>query len=511
MSFNFIKSFSVFTFFTFISRFFGLIREVINARVIGANELSDAFFVAFRLPNLFRSLFAEGAMNSAFIPVYNKISTESARTRFSTKILFLMSIFLIFFCILAEIFMPNVYFTLAPGIDSKIHIHQVGIELARIMFPFLFLISVTALIGCVLQSNNHFFPTSAYPIIMNVILIASAFIPHVSAVYSLSWSVLISGVVQMIFLFASAFYYKIPIITFTNLFSKEYGGFFDYTVKLFFKKLLPSILTTSITRIGITIDTIFASLVVGAVSYINYADRLYQLPLAIIGTAVSSVMLPVLSKKIAFNKSTNEVFDFQEKIFEFSFILMIPASIGLFFMSYKICAVLFGAKFGQDALTSTSYFLKIMSLSLPFNILNNIFNSIFFANFKTSKVTIFALYTLIVNVILNAFLFRFISFYSVAVATLISSIFNFTLLAFNSDTHWIVRFHIPLIQKISRIIKLNLFMILFLISWNLLSDHFFQSFSLYWYASVALEIIIMIILYFALVYKKLGYRLSYFK
>lgn len=511
---SFLKNFGIFTFFTLISRIFGLIRDIINARVLGANEISDAFFVAFRLPNLFRSIFAEGAMNSAFIPIFSKnFNSDNDANRFARKIYSILVFLLIFFCLLAYIFMPNILYIIAPGFlkNNSDELFLSSVHFARIMFPFLFFISLTALFGSILQTKNKFFPSSAYPIIMNIILILASFIPYlfkkITPQISLSYGVLLSGFLQMIFLIISAKIYKIELPKIQNIFSKL---FFDEDVKIFFKRFLPAIFTTCITRIGITIDTIFASFVPSAVSYIYYADRLYQMPLSIIGTAISSIVLPAFSKALK-DKSIDEIRIAQEKITEFALILILPASIGLFFMSNQICFLLFGEKFGQVALSKTSIFLSIISIALPFNVFNNILNSIFFANGKTLKITQFAILTLLFNVILNAILFRFFSFYSVAIATSASSIFNMFLLIFYAINHSLLFLNKDFLIKIKKIFLINLFILcltssisFFIFKINFNNKIYLNLFSI-------LEICIIILLYFYIIYKKTNYKINYFK
>jgi putative peptidoglycan lipid II flippase len=513
---SFLKNFGIFTFFTLISRIFGMIRDVINARVLGASELSDAFFVAFRLPNLFRGIFAEGAMNSAFIPILNRnFDNKNDSQRFIRKIYSILFISLIFVCILSYIFMPNIINILAPGFSKQNidYIFNSCVSMARIMFPFLFFISITALFGSILQTNNKFFPTASYPIIMNIVLIIASFVPYfiqnLKPSFSLAYAVTIAGFLQMIFLIICAKIYKINMPSLSlNFFSKN---FFDSDIKDFFKKFFPAVLTTCITRISITIDTIFASFVPQAVSFIYYADRLYQMPLSLIGTAISSVILPIFSKELKNNRTEEEILKAQEKILQFALILILPAFLGLCIMSKQICILLFGLNFGDIELSKTSLFLSILSISLPFNVLNNIFNSFFFSHGKTFKITIFALISLFSNIILNIIFFKLISFYSVAIATLISSVINNFLLFYEGKKHKIILLNKNIFKKIKNIIFLNILTFLLLITMLIISSYIQPLNYIYNNMLTIFEILFIIIIYFFILYKRMNYRFSFFK
>lgn len=512
---SFLKNFSIFTFFTLISRIFGLIRDIINARVLGANEISDAFFVAFRLPNLFRGIFAEGAMNAAFIPIFNKnFKDHKDSQNFSNKIYSILLLALIFVCILAYIFMEQILVILAPGFQQhdSLEIFKSSIALGRIMFPFLFFISLTALFGSILQTQNRFFPTASYPIIMNLVLIFASFVPDffpkILPSFSLAWGVIFAGFLQMIFLIISAKFYKIQLPVFNLRFWEK--DFFDSDIKNFFQKFFPAILTTCITRIGITIDTIFASLVPAAVSYIYYADRLYQMPLSLIGTGISAVILPVFSKALK-EKNKEEIIIAQEKVFEFALILILPAAIGLCLMSKQICILLFGNKFGIDAISKTSFFLSLISLSLPFNVLNNILNSIFFSHGMTSKITKFAFLTLIFNISSNAILFYFISFYSVGIATFFASVFNIFLLISYAIKNDIIFFRKIFFKKILKIALLNFFLIFFLLLGNFFLNSLNIKNQIHYNAFVLGQILFSIFIYFFVLYTIMKYKISFFR
>jgi putative peptidoglycan lipid II flippase len=522
---SFLRSFSIFSFFTLISRLFGFARDVINARVLGVGHLSDAFFVAFRLPNLFRSLFAEGAMNSAFIPIYSKKleNGEEDAPHFVGKIIFLFGVFLLLFCIIAEISMPFILSAIAPGFDNLegSEYFLIAVELGKIMFPFLFFIGLTAILCCAAQSHHKFMPSSAYPIIMNLVLIIASFLPFLTPAYILSYGVVVSGIMQLIFLIFSIKYYRISI-----LFPKFDKNFFNYDVKHFFRKLLPSILTCSVTRIGITIDTMIASTTVGAVSYIYYSDRLYQLPLSLIGVTISTVLLPSLSKIIAKLKKHKDENDHeshdelskrfsltQARIFEFAFILVLPSTIGLYLMSEDICSLLFSStKFGKEAIIETGSFLALLSLALPANILNNILNSILFSHHITKFATKAATYSLIVNLIVNFglfYLFKY-GYKSIAIATIVSSYFNcFMLLIFCKKNNYVST--IEDFSRIKYIFFTNIVLIFIIEILNILKNYFLIQFSFKWKIFVVLEIFLVMNIYFLILGRKDKFKIQDFK
>lgn len=525
---NFLRSFSVFSFFTLISRLFGFARDIINARVLGAGALSDAFFVAFRLPNLFRSLFAEGAMNSAFIPIYSKklANNEEDAPQFVGRILFIFGMFLLFFCIIAEISMPFLLSAIAPGFENTEggSYFSTAIELGRIMFPFLFLIGLTAILCCVLQSHHKFMPSSAYPIIMNIVLIVASFLPFLDPAYMLSYGVIVSGILQLIFLIFCVRYYRVSIGA-PGLFGKG-GNFFNYDVKHFFRKLIPSILTCSVTRIGITIDTMIASTTVGAVSYVYYADRLYQLPLALIGVTISTVLLPSLSKitaKIKKYKDQNDEENYvnlskklstiQMRIFEFAFILVLPSTIGLFLLSEDICSLLFSStKFGSKAVLETGSFLALLAIALPANILNNILNSILFSHHITKFATKAAFYSLIVNLIVNfGLFFKFnYGYKAIAIATIVSSYFNcLMLLAFCKKNRFIESFDD--FSRIRYIFITNMFLAFFIEILNLFKNFFLVKFSLKWKVFLVIQILLIMNIYFLILNYKGKFGVNDFK
>ena len=292
---NLLSSASVFSFYTLVSRILGYLRDILIAFFLGASIYADAFFVAFRLPNTFRRLFAEGVFNAAFIPGYTAAKLESTKEgkKFADEVLNLLIIILLAIVFLIEIFTPTIVYLIAPGFYADPKKFNLAIELTRITFPFLFFVSLSSFFSGILNTNNKFAAAAAAPIILNIFLILSLLISNfldLSFGLNLSYAVTLAGLFQLLFLiFFTKYFYKPSIHLKIKINSK---------VKFFLRKLLPSIFSSGVTQINILIGTIIASFEAGAVSYLYYADRIYQINLAIAGIAIGTVALPELSKKI---------------------------------------------------------------------------------------------------------------------------------------------------------------------------------------------------------------------
>jgi len=290
---NLLSSASIFSFFTFISRILGYVRDILIAIFLGTSIFADAFFVAFRLPNTFRRLFAEGTFNAAFIPSYTAVKIEDKRKgkKFADNILSFLLLILLIIVTIVEIFTPYLIYILAPGFIENEVKFSLAVELTRITFPFLLFISLSSFFSGILNSNNKFAAAAAAPIILNIVLIVSLILSYflgLNFAKQLSYGVTLAGLFQLIFLiYITSKFYKPNLIFSLYLSSK---------VKLFFKKLLPSVLSSGVTQINILVGTIIASFQAGAVSYLYYADRVYQINLAMAGIAVGTVSLPILSK-----------------------------------------------------------------------------------------------------------------------------------------------------------------------------------------------------------------------
>ena len=308
---NLLSSTSIFSFFTLISRILGYLRDILIAFFLGASIFADAFFVAFRLPNTFRRLFAEGTFNAAFIPSYTaaRIENKKKGKKFADDIFGSLLLILILIVTIVEIFTPDLVYIIAPGFLEDNVKFSIAVELTRITFPFLLFVSLSSFFSGILNSNNKFAAAAAAPIILNIVLILSLVVSYklnLNFTKQLSYGVTLAGILQLLFLFIVTLKFYKPSF---NLKIK-----INSKVKFFFKKLLPSIFSSGVTQINILIGTIIASFETGAVSYLYYADRIYQINLAIAGIAVGTVSLPALSKAFK-NKNIKKLSNIQRKFF----------------------------------------------------------------------------------------------------------------------------------------------------------------------------------------------------
>ena len=422
---NLIKSTSTFGFFTLISRILGYLRDVLIAIYLGSGPIADAFFVAFRIPNTFRRLFSEGTFNAAFVPSYSSemVLGKKRSQNFANKIFNLLLIGLLLIVLVIEIFMPSFVFIIAPGFSDNSDKLDLTISLTRITFPFLLFVSLASFFSAVLNSHNKFAIASAAPIILNILLILvllfQSYLNDQLVIY-LSYAVTFAGIIQLFFLlfFIRKFYF--PKI---NLNFK-----IDYKVKLFFKKLLPSIFSSGVTQINILIGTIIASFQANAVSYLYYADRIYQINLAIAGIAIGTVLLPNLSKYIQ-SRNKKKIDFIQNKALELSLFLSLPATIALLIASEEITSSLFGyGSFDDLSVKNSANALYYFALGLPAFSFIKIFSSFLFARNNTKIPFYFSFFSVVINIIISIYFFNKIGFIIIPISTTISSWLNALLL-----------------------------------------------------------------------------------
>ncbi len=422
---NLLKSTGTFGFFTIISRLLGYLRDILIAIFLGTSVLADVFFVAFRIPNTFRRLFSEGTFNSAFVPSYTSeiIKGKIQSNKFANNIFNILFLGLFFLVLVVQIFMPAFVSLIAPGFVDDIEKMELAINLTRITFPFLFFISLASFFSAILNSHNKFAAASAAPIILNVILIGILFFSKLlndKLVYYLSYGVSCAGILQLFFL------YKFV----RNFYSLKFNFKFKINnkVKIFLKKLLPSIFSSGVTQINILVGTIIASFQASAVSYLYYADRIYQINLAIAGIAIGVVILPRLSRHIK-SKNQDKVLLIQNKALELSLFLCLPASIALLIGSEEIISALFGyGSFDQVSALNSGKALYYFALGLPAFSLIKVFSSFFFANHDTKTPFYISLISVILNIVISIYYFNKIGFIIIPIATTISSWLNAILL-----------------------------------------------------------------------------------
>ena len=415
---NLLSSASIFSFYTLVSRLLGYVRDILIAIFLGASIYADAFFVAFRLPNTFRRLFAEGVFNAAFIPSYTeaKLKNASEGKKFADGVLNLLIITLLGIIFLVEIFTPAIVYLIAPGFYEDSEKFNLAIELTRITFPFLFFVSLSSFFSGILNTNNKFAAAAAAPIILNIFLISSLLISYffdLNFGLNLSYAVTSAGLFQLLFLiFFTKKYYK-PSVKFKIRLSLK--------IKFFLKKLLPSIFSSGVTQINILIGTIIASFEAGAVSYLYYADRIYQINLAIAGIAIGTVALPELSKKIKIG-DWKEAHNLQNRSLELCLLLSVPACFGLVIASEQITNALFGyGSFLEKDVISTAEALKYFGYGVPAFALIKVLSNFFFARDDTRTPFYISFFSVVLNVLISVIYFKKIGFVIIPIATSIAT------------------------------------------------------------------------------------------
>ena len=455
---NLIKSTGTFSFFTIISRLLGYLRDIFIAIFLGTSLLADIFFVAFRIPNTFRRLFSEGTFNAAFVPSYSSelVKGNTKSNNFAVEVFNLLFLILLSLVLLAQIFMPVLVYLIAPGFIDNSEKMSLAINLTRITFPFLMLVSLASFFSAILNSHNRFAESAAAPIILNVVLIIillfSKFLND-SLVYYLSYGVTLAGLAQFIFLY---FFVKKYIKFNFNIKFRV-----SKKVKIFFNKLLPSIFSSGVTQVNILVGTIIASFQTSAVSYLYYADRIYQINLAIAGIAIGVVILPQLSKHIN-NKNKKKILLIQNKALELSLFLSLPASIALLIASKEIISALFGyGQFNINSVYNSANALYYFSLGLPAFAMIKVFSNFFFANHDTKTPFYISLFSVILNILISVYFFKSIGFIIIPIATTISSWFNLIILFMFLKKRNLFSFNNIFIERFFKIVFSSIVMGLF--------------------------------------------------
>jgi len=418
---NIIKSTGTFSIFVLLSRVLGYVRDFFIAIYLGSGPLADTFFVAFRIPNTFRRLFAEGTFNAAFVPSYSRemVKSKKKANEFANTVFNLLVFSLLLTTILIEIFMPSFVKIIAPGFSKDLDKFEVAVTLTRLTFPFLLFISLASFLSAILNSHNRFAAAAAAPIILNVLLILCLIYANKfgdTLVYYLAYTVSVAGIIQFLFLFVFVRKFFLPKLSLNFKIHEN--------VKLFFKKLLPSIFASGVTQINILVGTIIASFQASAVSYLYYADRIYQINLAIAGIAIGTVILPNLSKHVQ-NKNNTKISELQNKALELSLFLSLPASLALIVASEEITSSLFGyGSFGEDSVQNSAKALFYFALGLPAFSLIKIFSSFLFARNDTTTPFKISLISVIINILISVIFFKDLGFIIIPIATTLSSWFN---------------------------------------------------------------------------------------
>lgn len=423
---TFFRSIATVSGFTLLSRLLGYFRDVMIGSIFGDSGISDIFFQAFRLPNLFRRLFAEGALNSAFIPLFTRLNEHKNKKeaiRFASIIFTLLALSLFVLIIIFEFWMPEVMGILAPGFKSMPSKFELGIELSRLVFPYILFIALAALCAGILNSLHKFAAATAAPILLNVFCILSLLWPTSSleqASWALSMGVMIAGFAQLAWVWVSCWNmgYKLKFrpIKFTP------------EIKLLLRRMGPGVASAGVYQINLVVSNSVASFVPLAVSYLAYADRINQFPLSVVGIAIGTVLLPLLSQKLGHHEDHKANY-LENRIVQFSFFLTFPATAALFIIALPVIMTLFQhGRFTFEMSQEVATILSIYILSLPSNVLVKILSTSFFARHNTFIPMLGASISIGSNLVLTFILFRFFSYYGIAAASVIASWINVAIL-----------------------------------------------------------------------------------
>ena len=423
-----LRSISTVGAFTMASRVLGFVRDATIAAIVGAGPVADAFFIAFKLPNLFRRLFAEGAFNAAFVPLYAAELKDGGRDRaraFADAAFAVLAWSLAVFVAAAEIAMPWVMRAFAPGFLDRPETFDLAVLFARITFPYLLFVSLVSLAGGILNAHHRFAAAAATPILLNICLIGAVlglapFTPTPG--HALAWGVFAAGIVQCLFLFGA--------LARAGESLRPVRPALGAKVKLLLRRALPVALGAGVYQINLAVDMIVASfLPAGSISYLFYADRINQLPLGVVGVAVGTVLLPVLSLQLR-EGDTAAAHASQNRAIEFALLLTLPAACALALVAEPVVSTLFGrGAFGQAEIRATAAALAVYATGLPAYVLAKALTPAFYAREDTATPVKISIVCMVANLVLNILLMGPLLHVGIALATSLSAWLNVLLLA----------------------------------------------------------------------------------
>jgi putative peptidoglycan lipid II flippase len=415
--------------YTMISRVLGFVRDILIAASLGAGPVADAFFVAFKLPNFFRRLFAEGAFNAAFVPLFARHMSEGgadAARRFAEEVMSVFVVFLMLFVAGLQIAMPWLMHGFAPGFADDPYRFDLAVSLSQVTFPYLLFISLVSQLGGILNGLGRFAAAAATPIILNLCLIA-ALLGLGSVLetpgHALAWGVAAAGAAQFVWLVVACQRAEFPL--------RLQAPKLTPRVKRLLILMLPGAIGAGVVQINLLIDVVIASLLPsGSVSFLYYADRVNQLPLGVIGVAVGTALLPMLSRQLRAGDE-EEAASSLNRAMEFALLMTIPAAAALMIIPYPVIAVLFerGA-FGSPETGATAAALAAYALGLPAYVLIKVLGPGFFAREDTVTPVKIAAGCVVINLVLNLLLMGPLVHVGIALATAISAWINAGLLMF---------------------------------------------------------------------------------
>ena len=396
---------------TLLSRILGMVREILLSTFIGAGPLLDAFVAAFRLPNIFRRFFAEGAFNAAFVPLFAKrYESKMEPNEFANNVFANLLAILLILTSIAMIFMPGLVFLTAAGFapDERF---DLTVEFGRVMFPYILLISLAALFSGILNTTGRFAVAAAAPVILNIVIVAALLIAwaiNSDIIVWLVWSIPTAGILQLILLWLATRRTGIKI---TLAFPK-----WNKDIAKLIKIAIPAALAGGVLQINLLVGQLVASQETGAISFLYFADRLYQLPLGIAGIAVGTVLLPKLSRHLKSGDITKAQHTYSQSA-EMIWFVALPSSFALCLIPLPLVSALFEhGKTTKDDALAISYATTIYGIGLPAFMIQKLLQPLYFAREDTKTPLRFAFVSMILNAILAIGLLQIMGWIAVAIA-----------------------------------------------------------------------------------------------
>ncbi|MDE0590353.1 murein biosynthesis integral membrane protein MurJ [Halocynthiibacter sp. C4] len=449
-----ISGFMTVGFWTLMSRILGFLRDILMASFLGTGPVAEAFLIAFSLPNMFRRFFAEGAFNMAFVPMFSKKLERGedpctfARDAFSG-----LGGILIVFSLVAHLLMPWLVIAMASGFigDERF---DLAVLYGRIAFPYILFISLSALLAGVLNASGRFAAAAAAPVFLNVVFVAAMLGADALGWpigLTLAWAVPVSGIVQLAIVWVAASRIGFRLVPKRPRMTPD------------LKRLLiiaaPAALAGGVVQVNLLVGRQVASHFEGAVAWLAYADRLYQLPLGVVGIAIGVVLLPELSRRLGANDADGSR-DALSRAGEISMALTIPAAVALVVIPTPLISVLFerGA-FDADDTAATAVAVAIYGLGLPGFVLQKLLQPVFFAREDTKRPFYYAVVSMVINAAIAIGLAPFIGFWAAALATTVAGWFMVLLLALGARRYGTVaRFDARFWGRVWRVVLAALLM-----------------------------------------------------
>jgi putative peptidoglycan lipid II flippase len=411
-----VKGFLTVGFWTLVSRVAGLVRDIFLARYLGDGTVAQAFVVAQSLPNMFRRFFAEGAFNFAFVPMFaKKVEAAEDAEGFARDAFWGMAGFLAVFSAVAIVFMPGLVFLMASGFvgDERF---DVAVTLGRIAFAYILFISLTALLSGMLNAAGKFVITSIVSVLLSLTMIVGMLLANRMGWdmgRTLAWSVTVSGVLQLLVTWAAVRHlgyrlpFRWPVLT--------------PDLKRLAVIAAPAVLAGGVVQVNLIVGRQIASMTEGAVVWLYNADRIYQLPLGVVGIAIGIVLLPDLSRRLRADDGEGSRASFNRGT-EFALLLTVPAAVALMVIAWPIISVLFQrGEYGPEATANTALALAAYGAGLPAFVLHKVLQPLFYAREDTTSPFRYAVWSMVVNAALAVALLPLIGWLAAAVATTVSA------------------------------------------------------------------------------------------